>query len=57
MVNFYQSSIIKNTLNPTWEPFEMTVNEFNKGDFTKPLLFEGNVYKYFSILIFVKDIL
>jgi len=41
MVKIHETPVIKNTLNPTWEPFEMLENEFNDGNRTKPLLFEG----------------
>jgi len=40
MVKIHETPVIKNTLNPTWEPFEMLENEFNDGNRTKPLLFE-----------------
>jgi len=45
MVKVYETSVIKNTLNPSWKDIKIEEKEFNKGDPNRTLLFEGKKKK------------
>ncbi|XP_046859576.1 copine-3-like [Xenia sp. Carnegie-2017] len=36
-VSVHKTKVIKNTLNPAWPPFEVSVNTLCNGDYTKPI--------------------